>query len=65
MKLMEGGEKSMGRDSGSETPQSIVLWKNSNVVCHATMCFFVLLNHSFCSPLMSEHVALSHNEECK
>lgn len=43
-------------ESGLETLQSIVLWRNANTVCHAAMCFFVLQEHPFCSPLMSEHL---------
>lgn len=29
-------------ESGRATPQSTVLPRNANMVCHATMCFFVL-----------------------
>lgn len=48
-------------ESGPESLQSIVLWRNANTVCHATMCFFVLQEHPFCSPFMSAHSVLSHN----
>ena len=47
--------------SGPETSQAIVLRRNAGVVRQTAICFFVLQERPFCSPLMSAHSVFSHN----
>lgn len=51
--------------SGPDTPQSTVLWRNADVAGRAAVCFFVLQERLFYSPLMSTHCLFSGDEGCE